>query len=196
MGDFSHPGSEHKTPVDVNQLIGNTLIVSRNTWKYAAEIATELDPDLPPVACFPNEIGQAVLNLLINAVQAIGDAAGSRPSAKGRITLRTRRSGDYAEIEVQDTGTGIPESIRSRVFDPFFTTRDVGKGPGQGLWVAQTIVVEKHGGTIGFTSEMGQGTTFVVRLPIGGRCAAATAASVPEDALDSDTGRTAPAATR
>jgi signal transduction histidine kinase len=70
------------------------------------------------------------------------------------------------EISIQDTGTGIPESIKSRIFEPFFTTKDVGRGTGQGLTLAHSAIVKKHGGKIWFTSEEGKGTTFFIRLPL------------------------------
>ena len=84
---------------------------------------------------------------------------------KGLIKVRTRTVEDFIEISVNDTGNGIPEAIRNRVFEPFFTTKEVGKGTGQGLALAYTVVVKKHGGKIWFESEVGKGTTFFVALP-------------------------------
>jgi signal transduction histidine kinase len=95
---------------------------------------------------------------------------------KGSITVSTRRSGEWAEIRIADTGTGIPEAIRERVFDPFFTTKGVGRGSGQGLAIARSIIVDKHQGEISFTTEPGQGTTFLVRLPLAGSPAPAPVA--------------------
>jgi signal transduction histidine kinase len=80
--------------------------------------------------------------------------------------VSTRRDGDWAEIRITDTGTGIPKAIRPHIFNPFFTTKAVGKGTGQGLAIAHSVVVQKHGGSITFETEMGVGTTFVVRLPM------------------------------
>jgi signal transduction histidine kinase len=91
---------------------------------------------------------------------------GNAANGKGTITVSTRRDGDGAEIRIRDTGTGIPEHARARVFDPFFTTKGVGKGTGQGLAIAHSVVVEKHGGTIAFETEAGRGTTFIIRLPL------------------------------
>lgn len=109
-------------------------------------------------------MNQVILNLIVNAAHAIKDKV--KEGEKGRITLSTKVKGDFAEIAISDTGTGIPEAIRSRIFDPFFTTKEVGKGTGQGLSLAHSIVVKKHGGKIWFESEMGEGTTFFLHLPI------------------------------
>jgi signal transduction histidine kinase len=131
-----------------------------------AEVHTELDPDLPLVPCLPAEFNQVILNILINAVHAIADVVGEGKAGKGAITVTTRAAGRWAEIRIRDTGTGIPADIRDRVFDPFFTTKEVGRGTGQGLAVAHSVIVEKHGGAITFDTEPGKGTTFVIRLPI------------------------------
>jgi signal transduction histidine kinase len=106
-----------------------------------------------------------LLNLIVNAAQAIADVVRGT-TARGRITVRTRAEDDGVVIEIEDTGGGIPEHIRSRIFDPFFTTKEVGRGTGQGLSVARSVVVKGHGGSLHFTTEIGRGTTFVVRLPV------------------------------
>jgi PAS domain S-box-containing protein len=165
--EFSHPGPSEKTALDINHAIESTVLVSRNEWKYVAELETELDPDMPVVQCVPGEFNQVILNLIINAAHAIADVVGSKPETKGTITVSTRRDGDWAVVRVRDTGTGIPEAVRPNIFNPFFTTKGVGKGTGQGLSIAHTVVVQKHGGTITFDTEVGSGTTFIVRIPIG-----------------------------
>ena len=166
MKQFAHPASKEKVATDINKAVKNTVTVSRNEWKYVAEMTTELDPDLPLVECLPGEINQVLLNIIVNAAHAIGDVVGDGSNGKGKITISTRQEGGMAEVRISDTGSGIPEEIRDRIFDPFFTTKEVGKGTGQGLAIARSIVVDKHGGTIDVQSEMGQGTTFVIRLPI------------------------------
>ncbi|OHB81362.1 MAG: hypothetical protein A2V98_02115 [Planctomycetes bacterium RBG_16_64_12] len=166
MREFSHPGSEQKQATDLNRAIQNTLTVSRNEWKYVADVVTDFDPNLPLVWCLPSDFNRVILNLVVNAAQAIADVVGDSSQRKGTITVRTDSEGDWAKIRIEDTGTGIPEEIRSKVFDHFFTTKDVGKGTGQGLTIAQSIVVEKHGGTITFETEVGKGTAFLIRLPI------------------------------
>ena len=130
----------------------------------------ELDELLPPVVCYPGDINQVVLNLLVNAAHAIKDNV--KDGEKGQITVRTRVAGESVEISVADTGSGIPEGIRNRVFDPFFTTKEVGKGTGQGLALAYTVVVKKHGGKIWFETEVGKGTTFFIALPVSATVAA------------------------
>jgi PAS domain S-box-containing protein len=169
MKDFSHPGGETMQAVDVNRALESTLTVCRNEWKYVADEVTNLDPDLPLVTCLPGECNQVFLNLIINAAHAIGDKLSDTSAEKGTITVATRRDGDWAEIRIGDTGVGIPEGSRSRIFDPFFTTKPVGRGTGQGLAIAHSVVTEKHGGTINFESQIGCGTTFIVRLPICGK---------------------------
>lgn len=167
MKEFSHPGVTEKTALDINRAIESTVTVARNEWKYVAELTMDLDQSMPPVPCLPGEFNQVILNIIINAAHALGTRmAGKDAAEKGIITVSTRNLGDQAEIRIRDTGTGIPENIRSRVFDPFFTTKDVGKGTGQGLAIAHSVIVDKHGGTICFESEMGKGTVFIITLPL------------------------------
>ncbi len=164
MKEFAHPDQAQMSFADVNQAIQSTLVVARNEYKYIAELETDFGA-LPPVACYLGEINQVVLNLLVNAAHAIGDVV-KGTSELGRITVRTRTDGDSVEISVGDTGSGIPEAIRDKIFDPFFTTKEVGKGTGQGLAIAHSVIVKKHGGSLRFESEMGKGTTFFIRLPV------------------------------
>jgi len=173
MKEFSHPGTKEKIPLDLNHAIESTITVARNEWKYVAELETEFDPSLPMVPCLPWEFNQVILNLIVNAAHAIADAVRQEGTQKGRIKVWTRNYLEWTEIRVQDTGSGIPEKIRSRVFDPFFTTKEIGKGTGQGLAIARSVVVDKHGGTIHFETEEGKGTTFIIRLPLDGKTFAA-----------------------
>jgi PAS domain S-box-containing protein len=166
MKEFSHPGSQGRRAIDLNRAIETTVTISRNEWKYVAEVDTQLDPNLPLVPCLAGEINQVLLNLVVNAAHAIADIAAQGRPGMGTITLSSRRDGDWVEISVADTGTGIPENIREKVFDPFFTTKELGKGTGQGLMLAHSVVVKKHGGSIWLDSEVGKGTTFFVRLPL------------------------------
>ena len=167
MKEFSHPDQREKSPADLNQGIQSTLIIARNEYKYVAEMETEFG-ELPPVLCHLGDLNQVFLNLIVNAAHAIGDKVVEQVE-KGVIRIRTCEEADSVRIDISDTGGGIPESIRARIFDPFFTTKAVGKGSGQGLAIARSIVVDKHGGTLTFESETGCGTTFTIRLPLDGR---------------------------
>jgi len=167
MKEFSHPRAE-AAPVDLNRLIETTVLLSRNRWKYVADLKTDFDANLPAVICLAGELGQVFLNLLVNGGDAIADAIKGKPGEKGTLSVSTRLDGEFAEIRVRDTGTGIPPEARSKIFDPFFTTKAVGSGTGQGLSIAYAIVAKKHRGTISFETEMGVGSTLIVRLPIAG----------------------------
>jgi signal transduction histidine kinase len=127
---------------------------------------TRLDPDLPLVPCLAGELNQVLLNLVVNSAQAIAEAGQRDGDSIGTISVATRRDGEWVELSVADSGIGIPDHIKERVFDPFFTTKEVGKGTGQGLMLAHTVVVKKHGGKIWFDSKIGKGTTFYLRLPL------------------------------
>jgi signal transduction histidine kinase len=123
------------------------------------------------VVCHLGDLNQVFLNLLLNAAHSIGDVVDGTDK-KGRIRVETHidlnPDGDWAEVSISDTGAGIPEEVRDRIFEPFFTTKPVGKGTGQGLALARAVVVEKHGGTLTFDTEMGRGTTFHIRIPVNG----------------------------
>ncbi len=166
MKQFCHPGKEEKQASDLNAAIKNVVTVAKNEWKYVADVVTDLDPALPLVTCKLGEINQVILNLIINAVDAIKDVEGKDSTGKGMIRITTAHDDEWAEIRISDTGAGIPEEIRSKIFNPFFTTKEVGKGTGQGLAISHSIIVKKHGGTIGFETEMGKGTTMIVRIPL------------------------------
>lgn len=165
MKEFSHPGGIGKSLVDVNKAIETTITVARNEWKYVAEVETQF-ADLPPVHCHGVHLNQVILNLLVNAVDAIRDTIPEGSGAKGKITITTNRQSDWVQISIRDTGTGIPDQVQPRIFDYFFTTKPVGKGTGQGLALAHNTVVKEHGGRIWFETAAGKGTTFHIRLPL------------------------------
>jgi signal transduction histidine kinase len=165
MKDFAHRDRGEKTLVDLNRAVESTLMIAANECKYLADVHTEL-AELPPVRCNGGEINQAVLNLVINAAHAIRDVVGDT-GARGKITVATRQDGSEVEIAISDTGTGIPPAVRDKIYDPFFTTKEVGRGTGQGLAIVRSVVVDKHGGSLRFDTETGVGTTFFIRLPIG-----------------------------
>jgi signal transduction histidine kinase len=175
MKEFAHPDRKEMAQADLNQAIRSTLVIASNEYKYVAEVETDLSESLPMVNCYAGEINQVVLNLIVNAAHAIGDVV-KGTDKKGKIRVATRVLDDLIEISIADTGKGIPVDVRGRIFDPFFTTKEVGKGTGQGLAIARTVVVEKHGGTLHFETEVGVGTTFFIRLPITGPASASAAA--------------------
>lgn len=160
---FSHPESSEKTPHDLGQLIETVVTVSRNQWKDHAEVECVFDPALGAVPCFPGDLNQVLINLIVNAAQAIGES-GAKP---GLIRVTTARNGDNAEITVADNGPGIPDDKVDRVFDLFFTTKAPGVGTGQGLAICRSIVETKHGGRLSVQSTVGAGTAFTISLPMG-----------------------------
>ncbi|MEW8314582.1 MAG: ATP-binding protein [Candidatus Thiodiazotropha endolucinida] len=163
MKEFAHPGSKQMAPADMNRIVSNAVAVCKNEWKYVADTDLELGDNLPQVECLGGEISQVVLNLVINAAHAIEAA---KLQQKGKITITTSHSENSVEVRVADTGTGIPMEVQDSVFNPFFTTKDVGRGTGQGLAIAQDIVMGKHQGELFFETEEGNGATFVMRLPL------------------------------
>ena len=166
LKEFSHPGGTEKSAADLNRSIETAVAVSRHEWKYVAEAATELDPELPAVPCVLDEFNQTILNLITNAAHAVGAANTVTGRKMGRIVIRSRREGDWAVIEVEDNGIGIPPEIQSRIFEPFFTTKGIGEGTGQGLSIVRNVIVKGHGGKVDFLTTPGQGTTFRISLPI------------------------------
>jgi signal transduction histidine kinase len=174
MKEFAHPDRKEMAQSDLNQAISSTLVIASNEYKYVADVETSF-AEIPLVNCYAGEINQVVLNLIVNAAHAIGDVVKGTGN-RGRIKVSTRMLDDDVEIAIRDTGSGIPVEVRSRIFDPFFTTKEVGKGTGQGLAIARNVVVDKHGGTLHFETELGQGTTFYIRLPVAGPTTSSAAA--------------------
>ena len=164
--EFAHPDTHEQTAADINRAVETTLTVTRNEYKYCATVDAQLG-ELPEVICNIGELNQVLVNLIVNASHAI--QASGKDAAAGRITITTAADGDAVLIRVADNGCGIPEANLERIFDPFFTTKEVGKGTGQGLSIARSIIVERHGGRIDVTSEVGAGTEFTMHLPIAGR---------------------------
>ncbi len=165
--EFTYPDQNEKVAVDLNAALQNALIIARNEYKYVADLETDLG-DLPPVFCLIGHLNQVFLNIVVNAANAIA-APCNEDSRKGKILIQTRSEGDNVLISISDTGCGIPEEIRDRIFDAFFTTKAAGKGTGQGLAIARSIVVDKHFGTLDMDTQVGHGTTFFIRLPVDGR---------------------------
>jgi two-component system NtrC family sensor kinase len=156
LKDFAHPSEQKPQYADINQNLDSTLNIVWNELKYKATVTKEYG-ELPQVHCYPQQLNQVFMNLLVNAAQAI--------EKEGEIRISTQALDGHVEIKVSDTGSGIPKENLSRIFDPFFTTKEVGKGTGLGLNVAYNII-QKHKGTIDVESEVGKGTTFIIRLQV------------------------------
>jgi len=167
MKIFSHPGMISKEPTDVNKEIEKTITISRNEWKYVAQMETDFDANLPTVPCFRAELNQVILNMIVNAAHAIAEADANASAERGIIRIQTYHEDNWVKIRISDTGAGIPSEIRQKIFDLFFTTKEPGKGTGQGLAISHTVIVEKHKGTLDLESQEGQGTTFIIGLPLG-----------------------------
>lgn len=159
---FAHPDHEEKTLTDLNETIQTTVTVARNQWKYVADLNTSFDLMLQKVPCHVGGINQVLLNLVVNAADAITE---KKSEERGKIMVETKSHPDGAEILITDNGCGMSIDVKERIFDPFFTTKGVGKGSGQGLSIAYNIIKVKHGGTIDCTSKPGVGTTFRIFLP-------------------------------
>jgi signal transduction histidine kinase len=166
MKDFAHPDSKAMSAIDLNRAVESTLTIARSEYKYVADVATSFG-DLPRVVCHIGEINQVVLNIAVNAAQAIGDVVRGT-DGRGQISVRTWCEGGDALIAISDTGGGIAEGDREHIFEPFFTTKEVGKGTGQGLSMARSVIVDRHHGDLSFETEVGKGTTFYIRLPVAG----------------------------
>ena len=169
--EFAHPDSQEQSAKDINHAIETTLTVARNEYKYCAAVVTQFG-ELPEVVCNVGELNQVFVNLIVNAAHAIHDAG--KDISTGLITIRTDTDGDSVLVRIADNGCGIPERDLERIFDPFFTTKEVGKGTGQGLSIARSIVVERHGGTLDVTTHVGEGSEFTIRVPIAGRAGTPT----------------------
>jgi signal transduction histidine kinase len=144
-------------PTDLHAGLDATLVMLGGKIKAGVTVVKDYDGDLPKVPAYAGELNQVWTNLIVNALDAM--------AGEGTLTVRTRRDGECALVEIADTGPGIPEDLRPRVFEPFFTTKPVGQGTGLGLDVSWRIVVKRHGGDLRVTSSPGD-TRFQVLLPL------------------------------
>jgi signal transduction histidine kinase len=154
---YTHLGQSALQTVDVQQGLENTLVVLQHSIADSVTIRREYGSDVPALLAYGSELNQVWTNLLSNAIDAVGK--------QGEIIIRTMRHGDWAVVEVEDSGPGIPENIQPRIFDPFFTTKAPGKGVGLGLSISHSIITQKHHGELRVESRPGC-TRFTVRLPI------------------------------
>ncbi|WP_291325091.1 ATP-binding protein [Desulfovibrio sp. UCD-KL4C] len=166
LNSFTHLDYESAIALDLNEIASNVLTVSTNMWKSIAEVRTAFSPNLAKIMARPGEISQALLNIIINAADAI-KAKYEGSTNQGLITIGTRNVDSQVEFYINDTGKGIPEENMHKIYDLFFTTKEVGDGVGQGLTNTHTIIRQLNG-TITCKSVEGKGTTFLIRLPASG----------------------------
>lgn len=157
LKDFAHPGEDTLQEADVNACIESTLNVIRNEIKYKAEVKKNYG-ELPILMCYPQQLNQVFMNMIINSVQAM-------TRSMGEIVITTDSLPSGIRIRIRDNGSGIEKKNQTRIFDPFFTTKEVGKGTGLGMNVVYNII-KKHQGTIELWSEVGKGTEFTIILPV------------------------------
>jgi len=170
MLTFSRRSELHYVPLDLKELFETTVRLASSDYDLKedydikqVDFVLDIDPELGPVECDKTEIEQVILNLIVNAAQAMAKhpVEGKTP----QITLRTRLEGDYARLEVIDNGPGMEEETRRRLFEPFYTTKDVGVGTGLGLSVSYFIIYDQHQGSMQVESAPGEGARFIIRLP-------------------------------
>lgn len=166
LKSFAHPDTQTKVAINIHTLIDDVITISRNEWKYVADLSKDFKNVDIIIPCFPNQLSQVFLNMIINARDAIQEAIDKKIIERGHIEISTDMDTDYAIVTIKDNGIGIQDNIKSKIFDPFFTTKEVGKGTGQGLAIAHSIIYDTHKGKIRVNSEYGRGTIFYVYLPL------------------------------
>jgi len=168
--EFSHAGEDSREPTDLRDIIDSAVRVASAQAPSGVEIRRRRAGDLPPVPCVANQLNQVLVNILVNAIEAV--------SPNGWVEVATCLEEGLAVIQVEDNGPGMTNETIERLFDPFFTTKEAGEGTGLGLAISYEIV-QNHGGEIRVISAQGAGTVMEVRLPLNG------AAPTPEDSASS-----------
>ena len=163
MKELAHPGSRDLASVDIGRLLEAAIDAAARTHRDLLDVETRF-AELPPITCFRDDLSQVFINIIVNATQAMED----HPERRGMLVIESRVDGPDVVVTIGDNAGGIPEAAREKVFEAFFTTKDVGRGTGQGLAISRSIIVDRHGGTLTFETETGVGTTFAIRLPIAG----------------------------
>jgi two-component system, NtrC family, sensor kinase len=178
LRNFSRMDESETKSVNIHEGIDSALLILQhrlNTRSGFQWIQVERNyGDLPLVQCFPGQLNQALMNILVNSIDAIEEIATKHsPQESGadanRITIQTTLvESEWVQIAIADTGIGMSESVLQRVFDPFFTTKPVGKGTGMGMSISYQIITEQHGGRLNCTSQPGQGTEWIIQIPLQG----------------------------
>lgn len=163
MKEFAQPGSDQKTSLDINNLINNVLEVSASQWQNRMEVVCDFEENLPRISCMAGPMNQAILNIIANAFEAFSDY--DAPGGSGSLKITTRTIEEAVQICFLDNGPGIAPEIKPKLFNPFFTTKEVGDGMGQGLAFVYDLIVGKHQGSIAVNSELGEGAEFVLTIP-------------------------------
>ena len=176
LRNFSRLDEADFKAVDIHEGIDNTLLILQHRLKdCSGRSAIQVIRDygsLPPIECYPGQFNQVTMNVLANAIDALEsanakDSHRALPKKPSQITIRTSLvDSDWIQISISDTGIGMPESVRKRIFDPFFTTKSIGQGTGMGMPISYQIVIERHGGKFDCCSTPGEGTEFVIQVPI------------------------------
>ncbi|MEM9925960.1 MAG: response regulator [Cyanobacteria bacterium P01_D01_bin.50] len=172
---FSRGDTEQKVNANLHEGIDSTLLILKyrlkaNDKRPAIEVVTNYG-DLPQVECFPGQLNQVFMNLLANAIDALEESNkelnfNQIKASYNKITIKTCEQDNFVNISIADNGKGISESVKQKIFDHLFTTKEVGKGTGLGLSLARQIIVEKHGGSLKVNSELGKGTEFIISIPV------------------------------
>lgn len=163
MKDFASDAGSGVLAVDVNEAVRNTTVVARKLWHEVADLELKLAEGLPQIHAAPGDLRQALLNLLVNAAEAIGRAG---LATRGRLRVTTSLADGCVRIEVSDNGPGLADGVRERVFEPFFTTKPPGAGLGQGLSFAYSAIVKRGGGRLTAENLSEGGARFVIELPL------------------------------
>ena len=169
MRSLHHPGEMSPVTVDLNREIDSAILLTRHRVSRVAVLQDGRTP-LPPLACHPGLLNQVVLNLILNAADSIEEAAWrGEIQLPGTIRLSTSVRGGCVEVQVEDNGIGIPDELRERIFESFFTTKDRDRGTGQGLSIARAIVENGHRGRLDFAVNPERGVTFSLSIPLDAR---------------------------
>lgn len=156
LKNFSRIDKNELKKMDLHEGLESTLALLFNQYKHSVQVIKQYG-QLPELECFPGQLNQVWMNILSNAIQAMPNG--------GNLTVTTFLDGEKIYVSIQDTGTGMSDEVKSRVFEAFFTTKDIGQGTGLGMSITASII-EKHHGTIQIESALGKGSTFTISLPV------------------------------
>jgi hypothetical protein len=156
-----------ETEANINELLSSTLIILRSNLKDEADVLTEFSENLPNISCQPGKLNQVFMNIITNAAHATMETDFSRSEREVRV--RTRLVNDegkqFIQVDITDNGAGMTEQTKAQIFNPFYTTKEVGQGTGLGLSIVKGIL-DDHNATIEINSEIGKGTTFLLSFPL------------------------------